>query len=76
MELPEEIINIIVSMRHKDSEQKSPIAMLIKNSQEGFNEYWLTSRKINGMNILRSNSFYFLRCEILKQYHMHKLMRC
>jgi len=69
MELPEEIINIINSMIYKDSDQKSPIARLIKNSNDV--ESFITCKKINGLKILRSNNFYYLRCEILKKYHLH-----
>ena len=65
MELPKEIINIINSMIYKDSDQKSPIARLLKKSYDI--EPFITCKKINGKKILRSNNFYLLRCEILKK---------
>ena len=65
MELPQEIINIIICMMSKDSDRKSPKARLLKTSNDI--ETFITCKNIKWKkNVFRSNNFYLLRCEILK----------
>ena len=59
-------------MIYKDSDQKSPIARLLKKSYDI--EPFITCKRINGTRILRSNNFYLLRCEILKKYHWNDIL--
>ena len=67
MELPKEIQNIIFSMVYKDSNQKTPLAMLIKNLNE--DEYPITLKNVNGNTRYIPNHFALLRHEILRNHH-------
>ena len=67
MELPKEIQNIIFSMVYKDSNQKTPLAMLIKNLNE--DEYPITLKNVNGNKRYILNNFVLLRYEILRKHH-------
>ena len=67
MELPKEIQYKILSMMYKDSNQKTPLAMLIKNLNE--DEYTITLKNINGNKRYIPNDFVILRHEILRNHH-------